>query len=93
MTLTDKRSFTELLDDVQNVSTDESDDLLKVYRYKDDPIRGACLITWFNNKMIRFQIWHGYFKVKVNKDLDFNITDSSLSFYKFQQLTKQNCKI
>ncbi len=45
LTFTGKRLFTELLDDVQNISTDESDDLLKVYQYKDDPIRGACLIT------------------------------------------------
>jgi hypothetical protein len=40
LTFTGKRPFTELLDDVQNASTDELDEMLKVYQYKDDPIQG-----------------------------------------------------
>jgi len=36
LTFTGKRPFTELLDDVQNASTDELDEMLKVYQYKDD---------------------------------------------------------
>jgi hypothetical protein len=45
LTFTGKRPFTELLDDVQNASTDELDEMLKVYQYKDDPISGATGIA------------------------------------------------
>ncbi len=30
--------FSELLDDISHASTNELDDILKVHRYKDDPI-------------------------------------------------------
>jgi len=45
LTFTGKRPFTELLDDLVNASTDELDDMLKVYRYKDDPISGSTYIA------------------------------------------------
>ena len=45
LTFTGKRPFTELLDDVQNASTDELDEMLKVYQYKDDPISGSTGIA------------------------------------------------
>lgn len=35
LAFTGQRPYTELLDDVENATTDELDDILKVYRYKD----------------------------------------------------------
>ena len=45
MTFTGKRPFTELLDDVQNASTDELDEILKVYQDKDDAMSGSTGIA------------------------------------------------
>jgi len=45
LTFTGQRPFTELLDDIVNASTDELDDMLKVYRYQDDPISGSTYIA------------------------------------------------
>jgi hypothetical protein len=36
LTFTGKRPYTELIDDIANASKDELDDMLKVYRYKDN---------------------------------------------------------
>ncbi len=36
LTFTGKRPYTELIDDIADASTDELDDRLKVYRYKDN---------------------------------------------------------
>jgi hypothetical protein len=45
LTFTGKRPYTELLEDVQNAATDELDEMLKVYQYKDDPISGSTAIV------------------------------------------------
>jgi hypothetical protein len=45
LTFTGKRVYTELLDDIQNAATDELDEMLKVYQYKDDPISGSTAIV------------------------------------------------
>jgi hypothetical protein len=42
---TGERPFSELFDDIAHASADELDDMLKVYRYKDDPISGATYIA------------------------------------------------
>ena len=39
LSFTGQRPFTELLDDVENAMSDELDELLKVYQYKDDAIQ------------------------------------------------------
>ncbi len=45
MPFTGKGPFTELIDDLQNASTDELDEMLKVYQYKDDPMSGSTGIA------------------------------------------------
>ena len=45
LSFTGGRPFTELIDDIQNASTDELDEMLKIYRYKDDPISGLLAIA------------------------------------------------
>ncbi len=45
LTFTGKRLCTELLDDIENTTTDALDEMLKVYRYKDDPISGSTGIA------------------------------------------------
>jgi hypothetical protein len=53
LTFTGKRPFTELLDDVQNASTDELDEILKVYQYKDDPLSGATAIAGIRSEPLQ----------------------------------------
>ena len=45
LSFTGQRPFTELLDDVENAMTDELDEMLKVYKYKDDAISGTTGIA------------------------------------------------
>ena len=45
MSFTGGRAFTELIDDISHATTDELDEMLKVYRYKDDPISGSTSIA------------------------------------------------
>ena len=45
LTFTGKRPYTEYLEDIQNAATDELDEMLKVYQYKDDPMSGSTGIA------------------------------------------------
>ena len=45
LSFTGQRPFTELLDDVENAMSDELDEMLKVYKYKDDAISGTTGIA------------------------------------------------
>ena len=45
LSFTGQRPFTELLDDVENAMSDELDELLKVYQYKDDVVSGSTGIA------------------------------------------------
>ena len=89
LTFTGKRPFTELLDDVQNASTDELDEMLKVYQYKDDPMSGSTGIAGirsepFSGKEICMKgdtyIYNGnlYLTGDINKGT-FNITTGTWS--------------
>ena len=41
LTFTGQRPYTELIDDIQQETTNELDDMLKVYRYSDDGLNGT----------------------------------------------------
>jgi len=45
LSFTGKRPFTELLDDIEHATSDELDEMLKVYQYKDDAISGSTGIA------------------------------------------------
>ena len=45
LTFTGKRPFTELLDDIEHATSDELDEMLKVYQYKDDALSGSTGIA------------------------------------------------
>ena len=89
MTFTGQRPFTELLDDIEHAMTDELDEMLKVYQYKDDPISGATGIAGirsepFTGKQICMKgdtyIYNGnlYLTGDINKGT-FNITSGTWS--------------